>query len=107
MPKHGRRRVVPPRSKLVSVRAVPVLAIAVQIRAMLSGREEAVLDYIVNISRGPDNVDSYVVEADSDPQAFDLAIAWAASLGLAADDDVILEIKLPSGAFKTFVRKDF
>ena len=84
-----------------------VLAIGVQIRAMLSGREEAVLDYIVNISRGPDNVDSHVVEADSDPQAFDLAIAWAASLGLAADDDVILEIKLPSGAFKTFVRKDF
>ena len=65
------------------------------------------MDYIVNISRGPDNVDSHVVEADSDPQAFDLAIAWAASLGLAAYDDVILEIKLPSGAFKTFVRKDF
>jgi hypothetical protein len=65
------------------------------------------LDYIVHISRGPDNVDSHTVVADSDPQAFDLAIAWAASLGLAADDDVILEIKLPSGSFKTFVRKDF
>ena len=100
---------VPPLSskKVVSGAAAPALAIGVQIRAMLSGREEAVLDYIVHISRGPDNVDSHVVEADSDPQAFDLAIAWAASLGLAADDDVILEIKLPSGAFKTFVRKDF
>ena len=69
--------------------------------------ERAVLEYVVHISRGPDNVDTHTVEADSDPQAFDLAIAWAASLGLAADDDVVLEIKLPSGAFKTFVRKDF
>jgi hypothetical protein len=65
------------------------------------------LEYIVRISRGSDNVDSRTVEADSDPQAFDLAIAWAASLGLAADDDVVLAIKLPSGALKTFVRKDF
>ena len=103
MPKHGWRRAQTKR--MVSGRGVPVLATSNS--AMLSVREEAVLDYIVNISRGPDNVDSHVVEADSDPQAFDLAIAWAASLGLAADDDVILEIKLPSGAFKTFVRKDF
>ena len=28
-------------------------------------------------------------------------------LGLAADDDVVLAIKLPSGALKTFVRNDF
>jgi hypothetical protein len=74
-------------------------------RAMLGGKQRAVLEYIVHISRGPDNVDTHTVEADS--QAFDLAIAWAASLGLAADDDVVLEIKLPSGAFKTFGRKDF
>jgi hypothetical protein len=47
------------------------------------------LEYIVHISRGSDNVDS------------------AASLGLAADDDVVLAIKLPSGALKTFVRNDF
>jgi hypothetical protein len=52
-------------------------------------------------------VDSHTVDADSDPQAFDLAIAWAASLGLAADDDIVLAIKLPSGALRTFVRKDF
>jgi hypothetical protein len=65
------------------------------------------LEYIVNISRASDNVASNMVEADSDPQAFDLAIAWAASLGLAADDDVVLAIKLPSGALRTFVRKDF
>jgi hypothetical protein len=65
------------------------------------------LEYIVHILRGSDNVDSHAVEADSDPQAFDLAIAWAASLGLAADDDVVLAIKLPSGALKTFVRNDF
>jgi hypothetical protein len=65
------------------------------------------LEYIVHISRGSNNVDSHTVEADSDPQAFDLAIAWAASLGLAADDDVVLAIKLPSGALRTFVRKDF
>ena len=107
MPKHGRRRVVPPHSKWSRGALCRCSRSVSQIRAMPSGREEAVLDYIANISRGPDNVDSHVVEADSDPQAFDLAIAWAASLGLAADDDVILEIKLPSGAFKTFVRKDF
>ena len=65
------------------------------------------MEYIVNISRASDNVASNMVEADSDPQAFDLAIAWAASLGLAADDDVVLAIKLPSGALRTFVRKDF
>ena len=65
------------------------------------------MEYIVHISRGSDNVDSRMVEADSDPQAFDLAIAWAASLGLAADDDVVLAIKLRSGALKTFVRNDF
>lgn len=50
---------------------------------------------------------SHTIEAVSDPQAFDLAIAWAASLGLAADDEVVLAIKLPSGPIKTFVRKDF
>ena len=50
-------------------------------------------------------MDSHTVEADSDPQTFDLAIAWAASLRLAADDDVVLAIKLPSGALRTFVRK--
>jgi hypothetical protein len=83
------------------------LTIRVQIRAMLSGKQRAILNYIVHISRGLDNVDSHTVEADSDPQAFDLAIAWAASLGLAADDEVVLAIKLPSGALKTFVRKDF
>ena len=65
------------------------------------------MEYIVHISRGADNVDSHTVELDSNPQAFDLAIAWAASLGLAADDDVVLAIKLPSGALKTFVRNDF
>jgi hypothetical protein len=59
------------------------------------------------MSRGSDNVDSHMVEADSDPQAFDLALAWAASLGLPADDDIVLAIKLPSGALRTFVRKDF
>jgi hypothetical protein len=65
------------------------------------------LDYIVHISRGSDNVAAHSVEADSDAQAFDLAVEWAASLLLAADDDVVLAIQLPSGAFKTFSRKDF
>ena len=65
------------------------------------------MEYIVHMSRGSDNVDSHMVEADSDPQAFDLALAWAASLGLPADDDIVLAIKLPSGALRTFVRKDF
>lgn len=65
------------------------------------------MDYIVHISRGSDNVATHSVEADSDAQAFDLAIEWAASLLLAADDDVVVAIELPSGAFKTFSRKDF
>jgi hypothetical protein len=65
------------------------------------------LDYVVHISRGADNVATQTVQADSDAQAFDLAIDWAASLLLAADDDVVLAMRLPSGAFKTFARKDF
>jgi hypothetical protein len=65
------------------------------------------LEYIAQISRGSDNVESHMVGADSDHNAFDLAIAWAASLGLAADDDIVLAIKLPSGALRTFVRRDF
>lgn len=65
------------------------------------------MDYIVHISRSADNVATNTVQADSDAQAFDLAIEWAASLLLAADDDVVLASQLRSGAFKTFVRKDF
>ena len=65
------------------------------------------MDYIVHISRSADNVATNTVQADSDAQAFDLAIEWAASLLLAADDDVVLAIQLRSGAFKTFIRKDF
>jgi hypothetical protein len=37
------------------------------------------------------------VQADSDAQAFDLAIDWPASLLLAADDDVVLAIRLSLG----------
>jgi hypothetical protein len=75
---------------------------------LLSAQKGAAdLDYIVHISRGVDNVATQTVQADSDAQAFDLAIEWAASLLLAADDDVVLAIRLPSGGFKTFSRKDF
>ena len=35
--------------------------------------------FIVHISRGSDNVATHTVQADSDVQAFDLAIEWAAS----------------------------
>jgi hypothetical protein len=52
-------------------------------------------------------VATHTVQADSDAQAFDLAIEWAASLLLAPEDDVVLAIRLPSDAFKTFGRKDF
>lgn len=61
----------------------------------------------MHISRGSENVATNAVQADSDTQAFDLSINWAASLLLAADDDVVLAIQLPSGAFKTYARKDF
>ena len=75
---------------------------------LLSAQKEgAALDYIAHISRGSDNVATHSVEVDSDVQAFDLAIEWAASLLLAADDDVVLAIQLPSGTIKTFSRKDF
>jgi hypothetical protein len=65
------------------------------------------LDYIVHISRGPDNVGSTTVKADSDVQACDMAKAWATSLNLALDDDVVLAVKLPSGKFRTFAGEDF
>ena len=75
---------------------------------LLSAQKQgADLDYVLHISRGSDNVATHTVQADSDAQAFDLAIEWAASLLLAADDDVVLAIQLPSGAFKTYARKDF
>jgi len=75
--------------------------------AMVTAKAGANLDYIVHVSRGSDNVATHSVEADSDAQAFDLAIEWASSLLLAADNDVVLAIQLPSGTFKTFSRKDF
>jgi hypothetical protein len=34
----------------------------------------AALDYIMHITRGADNVATHTVQADSDVQAFDLAI---------------------------------
>jgi hypothetical protein len=74
---------------------------------MSAQQQGADLDYVVHISRGSGNVATQMVQADSDAQAFDLAIEWAASLLLAADDDVVLAIRLPSGTFKTFSRKDF
>jgi hypothetical protein len=74
---------------------------------MSAQTEGADLDYVVHISRGSDNVATHTVQADSDTQAFDLAIEWASSLLLAADDDVVLAIQLPSGAFKNYARKDF
>jgi hypothetical protein len=74
---------------------------------MSAQQQGADLDYVVHISRGSDNGATQTVQADSDTQAFDLAIEWAASLLLAADDDVVLAIGLPSGTFKTFSRKDF
>lgn len=72
-----------------------------------AAKGEAGLDYIVHVSRGTDSVATHTLEAESDTQVFDLAIEWAAALLLAADDDVVLVIRLPSGAFKTFGRKDF
>jgi hypothetical protein len=57
-------------------------------------KEGTALDYIAHVSRGSDNVATHSVEADSDVQAFDLAIEWATSLLLAADDDVVLAIQL-------------
>jgi hypothetical protein len=74
---------------------------------MSAQQQGADLDYVVHISRGSDNVATQTVQADSNTQAFDIAIEWAASLLLAADDDVVLAIRLPSGTFKTFSRKDF
>lgn len=65
------------------------------------------LDYIALITRGSDNVDSTTISANSDDEGFRAAKAWAAALGLALDDNVVLHIKLPDGDFKVFLRKDF
>jgi hypothetical protein len=72
-----------------------------------SAQRRTRLEYIAHISRGSDNVATHTVQAESDARAFDLAIEWAASLHLAADENVVLAIRLPSGTFKTFSRKDF
>jgi hypothetical protein len=65
------------------------------------------LDYIVLVNRGSDNVDTTTISANGDDEAFREAKTWAATLGLAPDDDVVLRIKLPGGSFKAFLRKDF
>jgi hypothetical protein len=61
----------------------------------------------VHISRVPTMWPPKTVQADSDAQAFDLAIDWAVSVHLAPDDNIDLAIRLLSGALKTFSRKDF
>ena len=64
-------------------------------RAMVHAKGRNGFGFIAHVSRGSDNVATHSVEADSDVQAFDLAIEWATSLLLAADDDVVLAIQLP------------
>ena len=65
------------------------------------------MDYIALITRGSDNVDTTTISANSDDEAFRAAKGWAAALGLAPDDDVVLRIKLPGDTFKAFLREDF
>lgn len=65
------------------------------------------MDYITLITRGSETVDITTIDAKGDDEAFRAAKAWAATLGLASDDDIVLRIRLPSGAFKTFPRGDF
>ena len=57
------------------------------------------MDYIALITRDSDNVDTTTIRANSDDEAFQAAKAWAAALGFAPDDDVVLRIKLPGGTF--------
>jgi len=63
--------------------------------------------YVVLITRGSDNVDNTQIEAEGDDDAFEQAKAWAASLGLASDDNVVLAVKRPDGTLKTFNRNDY
>ncbi len=65
------------------------------------------MDYIALITRGSDNVDSTTISANGDDEAFPASKAWAATLGLAPDDEVVLRIKLPNGTFKAFLREEF
>jgi hypothetical protein len=65
------------------------------------------LDYIVHMTRGSENVGTTTVRASSNVDAIGQAKDWAASLGLASDDDVLLWIKLQDGTFKTFGRTEF
>jgi hypothetical protein len=59
------------------------------------------------MTRGSDNVENTTVRASSNVNAIGKAKDWAASLGLASDDDVLLWIKLQDGTFKTFSRTEF
>jgi hypothetical protein len=77
------------------------------LRYTLNPGGDTALDYIVLVTRGSDNVDTAVISANSNDEALGAAKAWAATLGLAPDDDVVLRVKLPGGTFKAFLRKDF
>ena len=65
------------------------------------------MEYVVHISRGSDNVATNAVEADGDAQAFNLAIEWAASLLLAADDDVVLAYSVAVGRLQDLCAERF
>ncbi len=65
------------------------------------------MDYIVHMTRGSDNVGTMTVRASSKIDAIGQAKDWAASLGLASDDDALLWIKLQDGTLKTFGRTEF
>ena len=65
------------------------------------------MDYIVHMTRGSENVGTTTAQANSNVDAIRQAKEWAASLGLASDDAVLLWIKLQDGTVKTFGRTEF
>ena len=59
------------------------------------------------MTRGSENVGTTTVRTSSNVDAIRQAKEWAASPGLASDDDMLLWIKLTDGTFKTLGRTEF
>jgi hypothetical protein len=75
---------------------------------MLAQREERILEDIAHISLGADDVATETVQADQRPAGLRCGDSMGGlSLLLAADNNFVLAIRLPSGTFKSLSRKYF
>jgi hypothetical protein len=65
------------------------------------------MEYIGLIVRNAEDVETALIFADSDSEAYENAKNWASSLDLAPDDRVWLLVKSPDHAIRTFQRDEF